>query len=258
MRGIIFRAKRSDNGEWVEGYLAGYDLICHEEPEDVTDAIGTYYGDHPYVGFVEIKPYTVGQHTGLEDKNGKKIFEGDIVKHIRSGEVRTVIFDERFTGFEFNPKDPVENPDSLILCCNRDHCEVIGNVYDNHELLEEGMNKMRNFHTSFREILDQIQPEDYYISDTYKTTTIYFIVYKDAFNKLFPNKWTNAQSGEISIEFPTNNPAADVATVMISPTLNGYDYDWIHFNLSYEDIELLLKKGNKFIKEEWLCSTDNS
>lgn len=109
---------------------------------------------------------------------------------------------------------------------------------------------MRNFHTTFREILDQIEPEDYFVSDVYGTTTIYFIVRKDAFNKLFPRVWNNLDSGEISIEFPTNNPDANAVRVEMSPSLNGCDYDWISIDLSCDDIELLLSMGIKFMKEE--------
>lgn len=80
MRKILFRGKRLDNGEWVDGCLAAYDLICQNYPEDTSNATGDYYGQTPYVGFVEVDPETVGQFTGLTDKNGKRIFRVTLLK----------------------------------------------------------------------------------------------------------------------------------------------------------------------------------
>lgn len=131
-REILFRGKRADNGEWVEGYLLQSDLIV---------PIGqnfnfTRYGDKniitsdSQIEFYKVIPETVGQYTGLTDKNGTKIFEGDIIK-IRN-KTRYVFFGVcryRHTKYGGYAVD--------LSVKDGSNCEVIGNIYDNPELLEE-------------------------------------------------------------------------------------------------------------------------
>lgn len=139
MREILFRGKRADNGEWVEGYLAGNGLICCGEPEDTYDATGYYYGETPYAGFVDVDPATVGQFTGLHDKNGKKIFEGDIIKipddYNEFGHNAGEIYDIYFAcgGFRLKPKYTKARGYWLE---DDETVEIIGNIHDNPELLE--------------------------------------------------------------------------------------------------------------------------
>lgn len=75
MREILFRAKRIDNGEWVYGQYAYLLNARTEDGEPIKHMIvdGTPFGQ-------TVDPSTIGQYTGLTDKNGKKIFEGDICK----------------------------------------------------------------------------------------------------------------------------------------------------------------------------------
>lgn len=136
MREILFRGKRIDDGEWVYGYLAAYDLISTEYPEDVSDAMGKYYDEIPYVGFVEVDPKTVGQFTGLTAK-GKKIFEGDLClcnRNINSGvdkQVFHINFDTEYGQWVGNSRSSNITADEFNLC------EIVGNTHDNPELLED-------------------------------------------------------------------------------------------------------------------------
>lgn len=118
MREILFRGKRTDNSEWVEGYYLN-------QRESLTDKKACYIAANNGYGFnyISVIPETVGQYTGLHDKNGRKIFEGDIMRN--AGNV-----------VEFYGGDFCINGDSPLSYWTG--TEVIGNIYDNPELLEGG------------------------------------------------------------------------------------------------------------------------
>lgn len=127
MREILFRGKQKDNGEWVEGYYNyatdGYNLELHLISDKIT-------GIH-----TEVIPETVGQYTGLTDKNGKKIFEGDI---IGTDIARPYLIVEFRDGcFMFNCNDGGKDYYDIMLPILEEaqteykYGEVIGNIHDN-------------------------------------------------------------------------------------------------------------------------------
>ena len=131
MREILFRGKRTDNGEWVEGYL----YITHNGEQEISvynEEVNIERWTH------EVDPSTVGQYTGLNDKNGKRIFEGDVAKVLQGKDK-----DIAYVGFEngafmLYPKTGNIYERTLWEYWYNDwDVEVIGNITDNPELLEK-------------------------------------------------------------------------------------------------------------------------
>ena len=131
MREILFRGKRTDNGEWIEGFYSA-------------EEYNPYIGKIEYIPRIQIIgkcvslgviPETVGQYTGLTDKNGKRIFEGDIVKCVSDGEQAVISWLKYFACFGLSFDG---------WCCGFDNYddnlpsdfEVIGNIHDNPEILK--------------------------------------------------------------------------------------------------------------------------
>ena len=133
MREILFRGKRIDNDEWICGWYAL--LVCNDKT--VIPYIRNENGTDK-----EVIPKTVGQYTGLTDKKGKKIFEGDIVKvKITQNEDR-----QTYENCKIKIGVIVYNGDFALFTCKNNFMnfinwafndyEVIGNIFDNPELLE--------------------------------------------------------------------------------------------------------------------------
>lgn len=141
MREILFRGKRMDNGEWAEGF---YNHIpCGRFGAD-EHMIQTVLENGKIGMLYDIYPSTVGQYTGLKDKNGKRIFEGDIVAQNwydhnepsddSFGEVVFCEYDCSFSVMDIQKDDIIP-----LGRCHAYHweAEVIGNIHDNSELLEK-------------------------------------------------------------------------------------------------------------------------
>ena len=157
MREILFRGKRKDNGEWVEG-LYGINTICCEQSTYLSAVISKMSQRIYDCESWEVESNTVGQYTGVTDKNGTKIFEGDIIESVSRlvnsvgtptggtdisryiiewGEhkwVKKIFFCNRG---DYWKKNNVLPEDLYPYTASR-YCEVIGDIYDNPDLLEDG------------------------------------------------------------------------------------------------------------------------
>lgn len=136
MREILFRGKTNSNRKWIYG-MPSYDLqyIFNDENLDSPDNF-------------EVNPKTVAQFTGITDKNRGKIFEGDIVQytahpgyHMKSC-FMTICLDRNRACFGYQSTNSV-HPDYIhpfsdhdeLECDVLNHCEIVGNIHDNPELL---------------------------------------------------------------------------------------------------------------------------
>lgn len=151
-REILFKAKRKDNGEWVEGYVVAYPsgkVEIHKISKELPDILLK----------CEIAPSTLCQYTGLTDKNGKKIWENDILRgHGNDDDLAKVVFGE-FNVIDVETHEKVDRvigwhtkvieTDVLSKCepfclpmpltdfyIKQCEYEVVKNVFDNPELLE--------------------------------------------------------------------------------------------------------------------------
>ena len=141
MREILFRGKRKDNGEWLYGCLTIDDCMvpCGIERKVCIKGVPTEHGGAFY--WCEVSPESVGQFTGLTDKNGTKIFEGDIIEclALSAGGIP-----EKMKGFitwgtygwvvNFGELEPWQGAGFALvgLGCVKD-IEIVGNVHDNPE-----------------------------------------------------------------------------------------------------------------------------
>ena len=133
MRETLFRGKRFDNDEWIYWDKYGRITDINGEPTKTEIDIPTLL---PYPTYISDLPIindeTVGDYTGLTDKNGKRIFEGDIISG--RGDTYKVVFDRGV----FRTENSRYTTRLYVAIHMEKIDEVIGNVYDNFELLEEG------------------------------------------------------------------------------------------------------------------------
>ncbi|ORX22202.1 hypothetical protein BVF91_12990 [Thermoanaerobacterium sp. PSU-2] len=132
MREIKFRGKRKDNGEWMYGYVVRERYgVCIQYLMEKPLGIEKYK--------VVVEPESVGQYTGLKDKNGQEIYEGDIVVAEDSYGNKwcgVVKYKDKHTAFFVEGKNVAAILGWHLTDNNGVFAEVIGNIYENPELLE--------------------------------------------------------------------------------------------------------------------------
>lgn len=129
-REILFKAKRKDNGEWIEGYYV-YCRKRHYILQVLNKAIG--FDEREYE-WVKVDPDTICQYTGLTDKNGKKIWENDI---LRIGEnAKLMVSWHHFKASWVLSKKGWMYNHFFGESVEPEDVEAVGNIFDNADLLE--------------------------------------------------------------------------------------------------------------------------
>ena len=138
MREILFKAKRIDNGEWVEGFYCKrktghYDNIgFHDEYKD---CIIVEFSDGG-IAFYDVDQTTICQYTGLNDKNGKKIWENDICRYYNPEDKDGIgIIKDDYVSWVSGTLSKKTMTPLFYLKCGQEW-EVYGNIFDNPELLK--------------------------------------------------------------------------------------------------------------------------
>lgn len=154
MREILFRGKRINSmkaGEWAEGFFMEWLNPCKNRKEARIQTIS----EGGCIDLIhEVDPSTVGQYTGLKDKNGKRIFEGDVVSYKRvhqftedddiedygnqfPDKISDCLGVVEFRNGKFMPLPERHDCDDYWYSDGQYGFEVIGNIHDNPEMLEE-------------------------------------------------------------------------------------------------------------------------
>jgi hypothetical protein len=132
MREILFRGKRKNSGKWIFGSIVHQTDYYGDKVDRWFIVEGDFTNDYDIDCTIEVQKETVGQYTGLLDKNGKRIFEGDVVAYREYGNF-AVAWDDG--AFQFMREDTFYD---MLDHYTNGFAVVIGNIHDNPELLEGG------------------------------------------------------------------------------------------------------------------------
>ena len=135
----LYRAKRLDNGEWIDGYYVKGMNMYDKEVHLIFEPTTIFYSSGETDGFVEVDYSTICQCTGLKDKNGKLIWENDICDR-KEKYLEIIKYNKGDWTLDYSYS---KGKESGYCYCNlgfyaleQGYVEVIGNIFDNSELLE--------------------------------------------------------------------------------------------------------------------------